>query len=151
MKKGKDDTGKLELEALKSQLARALADYDNLQKRTDRQRIELMQSASSRIVTRLLPILDMLENAQHHLADPGLAITIKEFKELLQLEGFEEMKVNVGDKFDEQNHEAIDVLETKSQDEDNTIGEVSLTGWKQFEGQPLRVAKVKVKKFKQVN
>ena len=45
-------------------LARALADYDNLSKRVDRERADLGKLASVGIVVKLLPVLDGLESAR---------------------------------------------------------------------------------------
>ena len=68
---------------LKSQLVRALADYDNLRKRVEREKEDIKNFASLGIVIRLLPIYDMLQDAQKHLNDSGLAITIGELEKLL--------------------------------------------------------------------
>src|SRR3990172_8805770 len=80
-----------ELEVLKSMLARALADYNNLSKRVERERGVLSKITSLGILTRLLPVLDNLESAQDHLQDTGLAISIGEFKKILNEEGLLEI------------------------------------------------------------
>ena len=89
-----------ELETMKSMLARALADYDNLSKRVDRERADLGKIASVGILARLLPVLDNLENAQRHLGDAGLAIGIAEFQKVLSEEGLNEIKPKIGEAFD---------------------------------------------------
>jgi molecular chaperone GrpE len=126
---------------LRSQLARALADYDNLAKRVGREREELSKITSLGILIRLLPVLDNLESAQEHLQDQGLAISIGEFKKVLDEEDLVEIKPRPGDTFDENLHEAIETVEGG---EKGKIAEVVLTGWKFKEGQAIRVAKVKV-------
>lgn len=147
MKGKKQKQEQVEVDQLKSQLARALADYDNLQKRVERQSFELINSANARIVKRLLAILDMLDFAQNHINDAGLAITIKEFRDLLKEEGYVEIKPEVGSSFDESLHEAIEVVDTEDESQNNTIAEVSVNGWKQIEGNVIRHAKVKVAKL----
>lgn len=137
-----------EVEILKNQLARTLADYDNLEKRVERQSLELYLNASSRIVKQLLPILDMIGDAQKHLQDAGLAITIKEFEEVLFGEGYKKIFPGEGEEFNETKHEAVDVVETENENEDNTVASVTLTGWEFGEGSIIRPAKVVVKKFK---
>lgn len=137
-----------EIDLLKSQLARALADYDNLQKRVERERSEFLKIVNLRLILRLLSILDMLQDAAVHASDPGLAIIEKEFRDVIREEGVEPINLAVGDKFDENLAEVIEVLETGTQDEDNTIAQVSQTGWQNMDGQVLRHAKVKVKKYK---
>ena len=52
-------------------LARALADYDNLSKRVERERQDLGKIASVGLVLKLLPVLDNLESAQVHLKGSG--------------------------------------------------------------------------------
>jgi molecular chaperone GrpE len=132
-----------ELEVVKAMLARALADYDNLSKRVDRERADLGKIASVGVIVRLLPVLDGLEIAQKHLKDQGLAISVVEFKKVLSEEGLNEIKPKVGEAFDEQVMEAIEVVSGAS---DNTIVEVVLAGWKYEDGTVVRHAKVKVSK-----
>lgn len=136
-----EDRAQEELGVVKGMLARALADYDNLSKRVDRERQDLGKIASVGIISRFLPILDNLENAQIHLKDAGLAISIVEFKKVLAESGFGEIKPKVGEVFDENTMEAIEVIAGAS---DNTISETVLSGWKFIDGTVVRHAKVKV-------
>ncbi|OGM81329.1 nucleotide exchange factor GrpE [Candidatus Woesebacteria bacterium RIFOXYB1_FULL_41_13] len=133
-----------ELEVLKSMLARALADYDNLSKRVERERGVLSKITSLGILTRLLPVLDNLESAQDHLQDTGLAISIGEFKKILNEEGLLEIVPKVGEEFNEDTMEAIEVVAGAR---DNIISGVTLNGWKFKDGQAVRHAKVKVSKI----
>jgi len=132
-----------ELESVRGMLARALADYDNLSKRVDRERQDLGKLASISIVVKLLPVLDGLESAQEHLKDQGLAISLVEFKKVLSEEGLTEIRPKVGDEFNEQEMEAIEVVKGES---DNRIVETVLAGWKFLDGIVVRHAKVKVSK-----
>lgn len=142
--KGEKVKGKSnEAEQLKNQLARALADYDNLIKRVERERQDIEKLVSLRLVLKLLTVLDGLESAQIHLKDAGLAISIAEFKKILSEEGLTEIKPEIGSKFDENTMEAIEVIKGSS---DNNIAEVALTGWKYNDGTVVRHAKVKVTK-----
>lgn len=133
-----------EAELLKSQLLRTLADYDNLVKRVEKEREILSKVASIGVITKLLPVLDNIENAQNHLQDAGLAICIGEFKKVFNEEGLIEINPKVGEEFDENTMEAIEVV---AGEEDNMISEVMLVGWKFSDGQVVRHAKVKVSKI----
>ncbi|MCX6703874.1 MAG: nucleotide exchange factor GrpE [Candidatus Woesebacteria bacterium] len=137
-----------ELETVKAMLARALADYDNLSKRVDRERQDLGKIASVGIIARLLPVLDNLESAQTHLQDAGLAISIVEFKKILSEEGLDEILPKVGDIFDENMMEAIEVINGASHNNKSEakVAEVVLPGWKFEDGGIVRHAKVKVKR-----
>lgn len=135
---------KVRSQGLKAQLARALADYDNLRKRIEREKEDLEKLASLKLVLRLLPILDNLRAAQNHLKDAGLAITIIEFESLLKDEGIEEVKAVKGDPFDHNLHEVTEVVENSQ--EENKIEEVVLSGWRFTDGPVIRHTKVKVGK-----
>jgi len=141
VKEKKGDKVHAELEMVKGMLARALADYDNLSKRVDKERQDLGKIASVGIIVRLIPVLDNLESAQTHLQDQGLAISIVEFKKVLSEEGLTEIVPKVGEAFDPETMEAIEVVTGAS---DNSIAEVVLVGWKFNDGTVVRHAKVKV-------
>lgn len=132
-----------EVDVVKAMLARALADYDNLSKRIDREKEDLGKIASVGVITKFLPVLDNLERAQTHLQDSGLAMAIGEFINVLRDEGLHVINPCVGDQFDEKEMEAIEVLPGER---DNTILEVVLPGWKFIDGTVVRHAKVKVSK-----
>jgi molecular chaperone GrpE len=142
-----------EVVLLKNQLARTLADYDNLRKRTEEEKTLWIKFSSQRVLTTLLPILDNFESAQKHLNDSGLAIAIGEFKRVFAEEGLEEITPKVGDDFNHDLFEAIDTLETDKKEMDSKIAEVVLPGWKFKNDDGLhdgklvvRYAKVKVYK-----
>jgi molecular chaperone GrpE len=132
---------------LKEQLARALADYDNLRKRVEREREDFGRLVNVRLVVRMLPVYDMLEGAQGHLNDTGIAITLEEFAKVLKEEGIEKIETKPGDKFDEEIHEAVEVEDPpaggKSQ---GKITKVILSGWKLIDGPVIRPVKVKAGK-----
>ncbi len=135
MKIKKDPT-----DEFKNQLARALADYDNLVKRVERERQDLEKLAGFKIILKLLPVLDNLRSALAHLKDPGLAIALKDFEEVLKSEGIEEIKTNLGDIFNHNLHEATEVVPG----EKGKIMEIVLPGWKFTNGPVIRHTKVKV-------
>lgn len=136
MKKAKNDE-------FKNQLARALADYDNLKRRTEEEKVSWAKFSSLSIISKLLPIMDMLGSAQEHLKDSGLAIAILEFKKVFIEEGLEEINPKIGSEFDENLEEVIEVVDGMS---DNMISEVLVNGWKFKDGNVVRHAKVKVTK-----
>lgn len=130
---------------VKEQLKRALADYDNFRKRVERERNDLEKLVSAKIIIRILPVMDMLEEAQRHLKDSGIALTIEEFRKVLEEEGATEIRAEKGDKFDEELHEAIEVKKGDSK-RNGRISELVLRGWKIEDGWVIRPAKVKVYK-----
>lgn len=130
-------------EDLKNQLARALADYDNLRKRIEREKGEFEKIANMKFAVKALSVFDMLEDAQKHLKDSGIALTLEELEKIFLEEGIEKIKAEVEDKFDEELHEAIEVV---SGGKDGRISDIVLTGWKFMDGFVIRPTKVKVGK-----
>ena len=126
---------------LKNQLARALADYDNLRKRSEAEKQVWTKFAATEVLVRLLPVLDTLESALVQLKDQGLYLAISDFKKVLADEGLVEIRPKVGEEF---NHELQEAVELIVGGKKNTIAAVLLPGWKYTDGQVLRHAKVKV-------
>lgn len=130
----------LETEQLRNQLARALADYQNLAKRVEREKEDFVKISNLRLILRLLPVLDILRQAQVHTKE-GVAITIREFEEALKEEGIQEIKVKTGDGFNPETHEVVEVVPGK---DNNVVSEVVLPGWRFVNGPVIRHARVKV-------
>ncbi len=133
-----------ELINTKVQLARALADYDNLRKRSEEERGIWIRVATQNVVQKLLPVLDTLETAQNHLKDPGLAIATSQLKAVFVEEGLKEIDPQVGEEFNPEAHEAIDSEEKPELA--GKIAEVYAKGWKFENGMVVRYARVKVYK-----
>lgn len=88
---------------------RALADYQNLQKRFEAEKQNIHRFSAAVIILKFLPILDNLVKAQKHLDDAGLDLVIKQFKDVLSSQGVTEMEV-VGKEFNPLYQEAIEVV-----------------------------------------
>ena len=134
----------VELSNLKIQLARALADYDNLRKRSEEERGVWIRVATQNTVQKILPVLDTLETAQKHLNDAGLAISISQLKSVFTEEGLKEIDPKIGEEFDPELHEAVDSVEDS--EKTGTIAEIYTKGWKFESGSVVRYARVKVYK-----
>ena len=147
MKKHESTSQKLQKEAeeWKNKYLRALADYQNLEKRIVASRSEDIRFAAKNVIVKLLPILDTLYKLREFVTDHGLAIAIKQFEEILKSEGVEHLKVT-GKQFDPAQMECIEVI---SGEKDNIVIEELQSGYT-MQGQTLRVAKVKVGKNKEV-
>ena len=134
-----------EIEKFRGQLERALADYDNLRKRTEVEKEVWLKFAAQRVLIKLLPIFDMFEFALEHLKDQGLAIAVGEFRKALNEEGLAEITPKVGDKFDHEKHEVVESVNPPGGGgEQGTIADILLTGWRFTDGPVVRYAKVKV-------
>ena len=95
-----------ELEETEGKYKRALADYQNLQKRVTEEKVDWIRSSNKDLLLRLLPVLDTLMMAEKHLHDQGLAVCINQFLDTLKAEGVTRIKT-VGETFDPVFMEAI--------------------------------------------
>jgi molecular chaperone GrpE len=111
---------KQQLEDSEAKYKRALADYQNLEKRVSEQRLELIKGANKDLLLRILTVLDTLLLAQQHVADKNLDVSINHFLDVLKSEGLTRIKT-IGEKFDPMLMEAITVEEG---DEGKVINEV---------------------------
>jgi molecular chaperone GrpE len=102
----------------KSRALRAMADLENLKKRTQREREEVALYANQRLVLQLLPILDNLERA---LGTPegagaglreGVDLVARQFRDALAREGVVPIEA-VGQVFDPNLHEAVMQVESE--------------------------------------
>ncbi len=134
---------KKEAEEYKNKYLRALADYQNLERRVEEKRQEEMVNASKNLLLKLLPIVDSLEKAEIFIKDKGLRMVKESFYQFLKSQGIEEIDI-LGKEFNPQLAEAIEVTEG---DKDNIVVEVLRKGYK-FNNKILRVAQVKVSKKK---
>ena len=117
---------------------RALADYRNLQKRTEEEKESLVTFISGMFFKRILPVLDNLEMLEKHVDDQGLKLITKDFKQVLSEEGITEIDV-VGKDFDAETMEAIETVPG----EKNKIMEIISKGY-MLKDKLLRPARVKV-------
>ena len=134
----KKDTKKQTIEDLKGQLARAVADYQNLQKRVERERQEWAKLANKELILRILPVLDTLMLAQNHTKDPGIEATVLQFLDVLKSERVERIETR-GKTFDPK---IMECVETDTGEEGKVIAEIR-AGYT-LNGEPLRVAQVTV-------
>ena len=79
---------------LESSLARALADYANLERRFSEQSSAVVKFATSGLLTKLLDIRDHLAMASVQIKDQSLTMILSSLDKLLLDEGVEEVKTN---------------------------------------------------------
>jgi len=131
---------------LKDRLLRALADFDNFRRRSDRDRSEYIQFAAMEIVRDLLPILDdfrramKVETADKEYAK-GIGLIEQRLFETLRKAGLEPIEA-AGKPFDPNLHQAVDRVQTEEV-ADQTVLEEYQSGYN-FKGKLLRPAMVKV-------
>jgi len=136
MKKKHDE----QIEEWKGKYLRVLADYQNLEKRTQSEKKEIRRFAAEVVIARLLPIIDTLSKSSEHVKDAGMELALKEFYAALSEFGVQKLAV-VGKQFNPHEMECIEVVSG----DDNIVVEELLPGYR-LHDKILRVAQVKVGK-----
>lgn len=131
-------TLQLQLDQLDAQFKRALADYQNLEKRHHQNKENLIKFANQSLLDKLLFILDDLERAQTHLKNPGLDHIVKQFINILASEGIKEIK-STNQPFDPQLMDCAEVVAGRK----NIVVATLLKGYS-YHDKVLRPAKVEV-------
>jgi molecular chaperone GrpE len=102
-----------ERDELRDQLLRRTAEFDNYRKRMLREGEQIRKTAARNLIEDLLPILDNLERALGHAADPandpvlqGVDMVVKSLQNTLSGHGLEAISA-MGQPFDPNVHEAL--------------------------------------------
>jgi molecular chaperone GrpE len=111
-----EETQKLrsELEEQKDKYIRLFAEFDNYKRRTSRERIDLMQTASREVMVSLLQVLDDSNRAEKQMQESndidqikeGVQLVFNKFRKTLQSQGLKAME-SLHTDFDVEKHEAI--------------------------------------------
>jgi molecular chaperone GrpE len=141
-----------ELQEYKNKYLRQLAETENMRKRLQKEKQELMDYAISNVIAEFLNPIDHMESALGHTDNMseevkhwgiGFKMILTQFKEVLKDNGVTAMSC-MGEPFDPHLHEAIEVIET-DEAEPGTIIEECIKGFKMGD-KVIRPARVKVAK-----
>src|SRR5574341_569082 len=144
---------KKQLEEEKDRYLRLSAEFDNLRKRTLREKEEFIKYANEKLILQLIDTLENLERAietakrtenKDKLIE-GMELIYKQFKNVLEKNGLTPIKA-LGEKFDPYKHEAMMQTITDECDE-GTILEEFASGY-MLNGKVIRYSKVRVSKKK---
>lgn len=123
------------------------AEYDNYRKRTAAQASQAYADGKAEAILKLLPVADTfgyaLDAAKDDATKAGIDKIIKNFNNILNSLGVEEVAINVGDKFDETVAEAVMNAPCGEGEEPNTVKLVLKKGYRQG-GKVIRFAQVSV-------
>lgn len=111
---GTEDIKKLkdELAEAKDKYLRLYAEFENHRRRTAKERLELIQTASEQLIKSLLPVSDDFDRAEKSFRDlagkesEGFFLILNKFRKTLEQNGLKEMDMGDGS-FDADLHEAI--------------------------------------------
>ena len=129
---------------------RSAADFENYKKRREREDQELMSFSKQMILLKLVPVLEALEQAliqspaeeSNKVWKSGITETMNKLSQTMQEMGIERIST-VGEQFNHELHEAVEMVETESPS-GQIVSEVS-PGYL-INGHAVRPAKVKVAK-----
>ncbi|HZK07884.1 MAG TPA: nucleotide exchange factor GrpE [Bacteroidales bacterium] len=140
------------LAELSDKYLRLFSEFDNYRKRTNKERIELLDTASAGLIKELLPVLDDFDRAMQLLDDAddpkvassveGMRLIYNKLKNLLMRSGLEPMK-SIGETFDTDFHEAITNIPAPAPDLVGKVVDEIQKGY-MLKGKVIRFARVVV-------
>ena len=128
-------------ETWQDQFLRCRAELDNTLKRAAREKEALSGRASERLILKLLPVLDSLDQAAKQVE--GMERVRRQLLDVLGAEGLAPIEAK-GEKFDPYRHEALMMVES-DECEEGTVTEEVLRGYT-LNSRVIRFSKVLVSK-----
>ena len=143
-KKTKISKSRSQLKDLKDEIAlekekylRLFAEFENFKKRTAKERLDLFKTANQEVITSLIPVLDdfkravlQIEKDLKEFDKKGIELIYNKFNDSLKSNGLEETKVEVGDVFNPDLHEAISQIKATNENQKGKIIDVIELGYK---------------------
>ena len=85
---------------------RMMAEFDNYRRRTNKEKLDLMETAGEKIFTEMLPLIDDFERAIAAIDDEGVKLIYQKFLSFLDKHGVHAIETDNVD-FNTDEHEAI--------------------------------------------
>ncbi|MCK4568922.1 MAG: nucleotide exchange factor GrpE [Bacteroidales bacterium] len=139
-KKGKSEDTIQELgqklEEMNDKYLRLFSEFDNFRKRTQKEKLELLKTASEDVIVALLPVLDDFERAMNSTEDnsidenymEGIDLIYNKLKNTLSQKGLEPIEA-MGTEFDTDFHEAITNIPAPTPDMKGKVVDVIEKGY----------------------
>ncbi|MFC0181554.1 molecular chaperone GrpE [Pseudarcicella hirudinis] len=144
----KTEAEKLQAEVyeLKDKYLRLYSDFDNFRKRTAKEKIDMIQSASAGVITDMLPVIDDYERALSNAAEgeisEGIQLIFNKLLATLTSKGLKAMEAK-GEIFDAELHEAITQFPAPTEEDKGKVFDVIEKGYL-LNDKVIRFAKVVV-------
>lgn len=138
-----------EVAELKEKYLRIYSEFENFRRRTAKERLELISTASEGIISALLPVIDDFERAAKSTTEDARIEDLKEGYKLihqkmvktLEDKGMKKMEIEAGDDFDPDFHEAVTQIPAPEDEMKGKIVDVIENGY-QLGEKVIRYAKV---------
>jgi molecular chaperone GrpE len=122
---------KTQIEQEKNNTLRALADLQNLRRRTDEERLRIIREGNERLIKQLLPILDDFERGLNASRDTqsyeqlivGVDSVLRKAADILAQQGVQPIPA-VGEPFNPDLHEAVQVVEAADLPDESIVQEL---------------------------
>ncbi|WP_162340909.1 nucleotide exchange factor GrpE [Cyclobacterium salsum] len=142
-----------ENQELKDKYVRLYSEFDNFRRRTAKERLELVNTASQDLIQEILPVLDDFERSfkaenianEEEQKDAGSKLIYNKLLRMLTARGLKPMDELVGKDFDAEYHEAITQIPAPSEELKGKIVDVVEKGYT-LAGKVVRFAKVVIGK-----
>ena len=125
-----------ELKDEKDKFLRLFAEFENFRKRTAKERLDLFKSASSELMTALIPVADDMDRAFNEFKKSenenlikGFELIYNKLNDTLKANGLTVIIVNKGDVFDSEKHEAITQIKATDKKMFGKVVDVIETGY----------------------
>ena len=133
-----EDQLKEEIKNEKDKFLRLFAEFENYKKRTTKERIDLFKTASQDVMVAMLPVLDDFERALNHIEEDkeaeevrkGVLLIYQKLLSTLEQKGLSVIKVEKGDTFNADDHEAVTQIAAPTKDLKGKIIDILEKGYK---------------------
>jgi len=117
---------------LEEKYLRAVADFENIKKRLEREKLQAVSYANEEFARDLLPVIDSMDFASESAEkiedndneyvkkiEEGIALTIEQFKKVMQKHGIELISIEEG--FNPHFHDAVMQVDSKDHEEGEIV------------------------------
>ncbi len=144
-----EDKLKSEIRELKDKYLRLYSEFENYRKRTSKERLELIKTASEDVIKEIIPVMDDFERAYRASENEensqkvrdGNQLIFKKLEKILEYKGLQEMEDLVGKPFDADMQEAITQIPAPNEEMKGKVIDVVEKGYK-LGDKVVRYAKV---------
>jgi molecular chaperone GrpE len=136
---------KLEVQEAKDKYLRLYSEFENFRRRTSKEKLDLISTASRELMEALLPVMDDFERSmkqeKEESDNEGVKLIYNKLSNILTAKGLKKMEIEPGDAFDDEFHEAITQIPAPEKELAGKIVDVVEPGY--FLGEKvIRFAKV---------
>lgn len=148
--KKKLEEAEIKYKELNDRFLRLYSEFDNYKKRTNKEKLELLSTASEKVIVGLLPVIDDFERAiaanekseEVTAIKEGFVLIYNKLQQLLKRFDVEEIKAK-GEEFNTDYHEAITHFPAQKEEDKGKVMDVTEKGYK-IKDKVIRYSKVVV-------